>query len=249
MAASPDVTIVLTCLDEGDLVLESIDVLRRTLRETRWTPVFVIVDDGSTEETKRLLRERAGQDDGILLLEHGCNRGRGRALSTGLAAGVPAPTRGASQAAAGRFAGYIDPDLEIEAAAVPALLACLEDGADVAVARRSVTFHASRIPRAVLTRGYALLARAALRPPVSDTEAGCKFFRREALARLLPKIRSEGWFWDTEIVVRAHRMGLRVREAPARYAPRPGRRSTVRVAPAVAEYLKGLWSLRAIGER
>lgn len=80
----------------------------------------------------------------------------------------------------------------------------------------TVAFHARRLPRAVLTRGYALLARAALRPPVSDTEAGCKFFRREA---------------------------------PARYAPRPGRRSTVRVAPAVAEYLKGLWSLRAIGER
>lgn len=224
----PDVTVVLTCLDEADLVSAALGEIRRTLAETPWTPDFVVVDDGSTDRTLAALRALAKAEPDVRLVEHGANLGRGRAVADGL------------ERARGRFAGYIDPDLEIPAASIPPLLGVLEAGADLAVGRRIFAAPARRPIRYLLSKGHQALARVLLRPPIPDTDAGIKFFRRDLLDRLLPACASQGWFWDTEVVVRAARMGAVVRDVPVVCRPRPGRRSTVEVIPTVQAYLRGL---------
>ena len=61
-----------------------------------------------------------------------------------------------------------------------------------------------------------------------DTETGYKFFRRQALLPLLEEVRDPGWFWDTEVMVRAEQRGLRIAEIPGAYVRRFDKTSTVR---------------------
>jgi len=61
-----------------------------------------------------------------------------------------------------------------------------------------------------------------------DTETGYKFFRRRTLIPVLDAIADPGWFWDTEFMVRAARLGLRIEEIPGAYIRRADKTSTVR---------------------
>jgi hypothetical protein len=62
---------------------------------------------------------------------------------------------------------------------------------------------------------------------IYDHQCGFKGFRRERILPILQKVRSDHWFWDTEILVRAQRKGERVSEFPVHW--RAGKGTTVRV--------------------
>jgi hypothetical protein len=50
-----------------------------------------------------------------------------------------------------------------------------------------------------------------------DHQCGFKAFRREPLLNLLDEVKATHWFWDTEILVRAHRHGLKIKEIPVEW--------------------------------
>ena len=81
---------------------------------------LVVVDDGSTDGTGELLRDRTWPD-AVRLLRHERNRGKGAAIQTALAE------------AKGRFTTIMDADLEYEPADIPLLLEPLRTGVARAV--------------------------------------------------------------------------------------------------------------------
>ena len=68
--------------------------------------------------------------------------------------------------------------------------------------------------REIISRSYNLLLRVALAASCSDAQCGFKALRREAVEVLLPLVDDEAWFFDTEILVTAQRLGLRIHEVP-----------------------------------
>ena len=90
------------------------------------TPLeVVVVDDGSTDSTAERLREVAGVD-GVTVLRHDMNRGKGAALRTGFAH------------VRGEIVAVLDADLEYDPVDLLALMQPILDGAaDVVTARGS----------------------------------------------------------------------------------------------------------------
>jgi glycosyltransferase AglD len=80
-----------------------------------------------------------------------------------------------------------------------------------------------------MSRGYNALMRWWLNVPLMDTEAGCKFFRRESILPILDRVVDQRWFWDTEIMVHAHAAGLRMIEIPALFERRADKISSVKI--------------------
>jgi hypothetical protein len=78
-----------------------------------------------------------------------------------------------------------------------------------------------------MSRGYSWLVRKLLGTAVRDTETGFKFFRREAGLPVLAEVEDEGWFWDTEFMLRAERRGLRIAEIVGAYVRRYDKVSSV----------------------
>src|SRR5437773_1055777 len=108
------ISVVIPVFNEHDTIVEILGRVRRVLdgRESE----IVVVDDGSTDGTRDTLRKL----DGIRLIEHEQNQGKGAALRTGFAA------------AAGDVVIVQDADLEYDPRDYPKLLEPIEDGrADV----------------------------------------------------------------------------------------------------------------------
>ena len=112
---------------------------------------------------------------------------------------------------------YMDVDLATGLDALLPLVAPLLSGhSDVAIGTRlGPGAHVVRgARREFISRGYNLLLRAALRSPCTDAQCGFKAMRREAAAELLPLVEDDEWFFDTEVLVTAQRLGLRIHEVP-----------------------------------
>jgi putative flippase GtrA len=101
------------------------------------------------------------------------------------------------------------------------------------------------IRREVVSRGYNLMLRTALRNRFSDATCGFKAARREAIEVLLPLVSDEDWFFDTELLILAERNGCRIHEVPVDWTDDAD--SRVHVGSVARQDLKGI--ARLIGRR
>ena len=93
--------------------------------------------------------------------------------------------------------------------------------------------------RKLTSRGANFLAAVLLAPGVSDLTGSFRLYRRTALEALVAQVRSKGYVFQMEIIVRAKAMGLRVGEVPITFVDRVFGASKLGGAEIVA-YLKGL---------
>lgn len=231
---SPHLSLVLACYNEAGHLRESFAEIRETLQ--RWGRPFevVFVDDVSRDSTRAILQDivAAHPDLDLRVILHDTNRGRGATVTDGF------------RAARGEIAGYLDVDLEVHSRYIPSLVQAIEKGADVATVRRIYALQVLSLDRYFMSRGYSFLVRHLLDVRVRDTETGFKFFRRETVLPLLDEIEDEGWFWDTEFMVRAERRGLRIVEVPGAYIRREDKVSTVRGLRDSVSYFRALLRFR-----
>jgi putative flippase GtrA len=230
----PDVEIVVPVYDEQAALEDSIRRLHAFLDAGfPFTWRIVVADNASTDATPRIAAALAAQLHGVshLRLEA---KGRGRAL------------RAAWSASGARVVAYMDVDLSTDLRALLPLVAPLLSGhSDVAIGTRLA--HGAHVVRGakreLISRSYNSILHAALRARFSDAQCGFKALTARAARTLLPAVRDEGWFFDTELLVLAQRRGLRIHEVPVDWVDDPD--SRVDIARTAWEDLKGVARLAA----
>jgi hypothetical protein len=97
--------------------------------------------------------------------------------------------------------------------------------------------------RSFLSRGFMGLIKT-LFPGChfSDAQCGFKAIRRNVAAALLPRIKNDGWFFDTELLLLADRLGFRISQIPVHWVEHGN--STVRILRTVAEHFLGVVRMR-----
>ncbi|MCH2520058.1 MAG: glycosyltransferase family 2 protein, partial [Dehalococcoidia bacterium] len=75
-----------------------------------------------------------------------------------------------------------------------------------------------------------------------DAQCGFKAMTRETAKTLLPKIKNNNWFFDTELLVIAAKRGFKIASVPVKWTDDPT--STVNVVGTAKEDVKGLLRLR-----
>lgn len=194
---------------------------------------LIVVDDGSTDATARIVAEAATREPRIRLLRLPHNRGKGAAVRAGMAA------------ATGEWRIFLDADLSTEPEAFEGFRSYLADH-DVLIASRAVAGAdlVARQPwwREVSGRFFNLLVRLIVGLPFRDTQCGFKCFRAPAAA-LFMDVATDGWAFDVEILARVRRAGLRIIELPVRW--RHDATTTVR-AGALFGIMRDLWRIRRL---
>jgi polyisoprenyl-phosphate glycosyltransferase len=215
-----DLTLVVPCYQEEGHLHRSLDEVRGVLDLVGLRYELVLLDDASRDHTADLIREyvERNPEGRARATFHRQNVGRGGTVAEGI------------RMASGRYVGFLDIDLEVPPSHIPGALARLADGsADMVVGERREAFRLASVHRIVSTIAYRCAVRILLRTPRLDTEAGFKFFKREAILPILDRTADPGWFWDTEVTVRALDAGLRVCSEPVIFRVRPDKASTVRL--------------------
>jgi putative flippase GtrA len=230
----PDVDIVIPVLDEERVLGSTVRRLHDFLTaELPYSWRIVIADSASTDATPRIAQRLARELPNVATVRLD-RRGRGRAL------------RAAWSQSDARVCCYMDADLSTDLRALLPLLAPLLSGhSDVAIGTRLTrAAHVVRGPkRELISRAYNRILRMLLRARFSDAQCGFKAARRDALARLLPEVRDEEWFFDTELLVVAQRAGMRIHEVPVDWVDDPD--SRVDIASTALADLRGVARLVA----
>jgi glycosyltransferase involved in cell wall biosynthesis len=201
----PTVDIVVPTHNEAHVLETSITRLHVFLTERFPLPWRItIADNGSTDGTSVVARRLARTFPGVSVIVVP-TAGRGGAL------------RAAWMRSRAEIVAYTDVDLSTDLDALFPLVAPLISGhSDLAVgsrlARGSRTARGPK--REVISRTYNRLLRVVLRTPVRDAQCGFKAMSADVAHRILPAVRDDGWFFDTELIIRAKRAGLRVFEVP-----------------------------------
>jgi len=189
---------------------------------------LTIADNASTDATHAIAVRLARELPEVAVV-HLAEKGRGRALRT------------AWLASDAVVLAYTDVDLSTDLNALLPLVAPLISGhSDLAVGTRLA--RGSRVVRGtkreLISRGYNLLLRGTLSARFSDAQCGFKAIRSDVARRLLPLVEDTGWFFDTELLVLAERVGLRMHEVPVDWVDDPDSRVDI-VSTALAD-LRGI---------
>ncbi len=227
-------SLIIPCYRDAPHLAWALGEVIQTLSHTSWDWEIILVNDASPDDCGRIIEELIKEHSKyrIRSLHHEKNTGRGRAVMDGFAM------------ATGRYIGFIDIDLEVHCRYIPSMVEALESGADVAVAHRHYNVGPQVIHRAIMSKGYIWLMNHLLGLHMRDTEAGYKFFNAERIAPVMAETENPGWFWDTEIMVRAHLAGLKLAFVPALFLRRPDKASTVRLFSDSLAYVKNLLAFR-----
>jgi len=230
MAATVD--IVIPVYNEEQALPRSIVILADFLKENLRNPwQIIIADNASTDSTKSVSDMLCERYSGINYL-HIPQKGRGRAL------------KAAWLDSTADIVSYMDVDLSTDLAHFPQLIDSLNEGFHVAIGSR--LSKGSRVKRSlrreVVSRGYNLLIKSMFFTPFQDAQCGFKALTRQAAQAIVPHIKNDNWFFDTELLIIAAKRGYKIKQFPVKWDDDPT--STVNVARTATEDIKGLLRLR-----
>jgi glycosyltransferase involved in cell wall biosynthesis len=188
--------------------VENIKEILKRVKATKKASEIVVVDDGSQDGTRDLLKELDGKEK-VRVILHEKNQGKGAAVRTGL------------DVAAGEILLIQDADLEYDPRDYGLLLQPIEEGiADVVYGSRflggprRVTMFWHMVANRLLTFMTNILYDTIL----SDMETGYKVFRRKVVVGM--KLRSKRFDFEPEFTAKLLKRHYRIYEVPISFNPR-----------------------------
>jgi dolichol-phosphate mannosyltransferase len=202
-SAGRRLSLVLPAFNEEEGIRQAVAEADAALATLAEEYEIVVVDDGSADGTAAAVASEATRRPRVRLVRHATNLGYGAALRTGF------------EAARFDLVAFSDADCQFFPGDLGRLLP-LTDEAPIVVGRREGR-QDGRLRR-LLSWGYNLLTRTLLGTRVRDCDCAMKVFRRDVLRQLLPE--STGYLVNVEMLTRARRLQLLVKEIGVRHRPR-----------------------------
>jgi glycosyltransferase involved in cell wall biosynthesis len=140
---------------------------------------------------------------------------------------------------------YMDVDLATDLSAFLPMIDCLAAGkGDIAVGTRFAAgaFAKRGIKRTIISKLYVFLVRHTFRSEISDFQCGFKAITRQAAIQLLPHVKDNDFFLDTELLIFAEHFGYKISEIPVQWVE--GSDSRVNIWGTALHDIKGLIRLR-----
>lgn len=202
----PLISVVIPTYQEAGNVGE---IVKRTKKLSKLYPMEIIVVDGGSKDGTPDIAERAGATKVIRFPN---KRGKGVDLWE------------AFQIAKGKYLVEIDADLQFDPEQIPLFVKAFEEGADVVIAQRE-NYKQSPLWRTIGNRSLSLLTTLVLMYPINDVLAGFKAAKRDVMLSL--QLKEKGFMYESEIVVKAVRMGYKLAQIPVKYKRRMRENSQV----------------------
>jgi glycosyltransferase involved in cell wall biosynthesis len=210
----PFLSVVIPAYNEALRVGSTLEKVREYLETRSYLTEMVVVDDGSTDETPRVLEDFCRQHPAARVLTNRLNQGKGYSVRRGVLE------------AQGELVLFTDADLSAPIEEAAKLLAALESArADAAIGSRALDRRLIGVRQPWLreTAGkcFNLLVRLLTGLKLHDTQCGMKLFRRATTRRAFELMRARRFGFDPELLFLIERLGGKVVEVPVRWNNSP----------------------------
>lgn len=224
----PAVTVVIPVHNEADFMPSALARLFSELEGVDADFEIIVAENGSTDDTGSVAERITETEPRLRVLR------------------LPEPNYGAAmragfEAASGEW--VVNFDIDYFSADFLRTALALADEADIVLASKRAPGAEDRrsLLRRLGTFGFNVLLKLLFRSSVSDTH-GMKLIRETIVREFTPRVISNLDLFDTELVIRAERVGARIREVPAKVEELRATRSSF--LSRVPRTLMGLWRIR-----
>ena len=139
---------------------------------------------------------------------------------------------------------FMDVDLSTDLNSFPEMIEAIRNGYDIAIGSRySQGSRTERsFKRELISKSYRLLFHSLFKTDITDPQCGFKAINKEVRDNVLPYVENTGFFFDTELLLRAYYTGYKIKEVPVSWTEDPD--TTVDFVRDIPKFLKGMIRLK-----
>lgn len=199
-----ELSIVIPTYNEENNIKNTLHSVQNYLVQKQLNAEILVVDDGSTDGTQEILRQRTKMIPMLRIQLNAHNHGKGYVIRQGILS------------ARGRLILFMDADHSAHIRELDKLTPYIRQEYDIVMGSRrlkdpSVTITQPKL-RHILGEIYILLARVLLWTPSLDYNCGFKLFKRDSAQRLFSKQVMNDWSFDVETFLLAKKLNLKIKE-------------------------------------
>lgn len=213
------ISVIVPSYRQEKTIVRDLHRIKDILDKLRYPTELICVVDGKVDATFKKAANFAKNSANIKVIGYETNKGKGYAVRFGMAESK------------GDIVGFIDSGMDLNPNGLAMLLEHFEwYNADVIVGSKRHPVSKVDYPwqRKILSMGYQSLVFLLFGLKIRDTQVGMKFFKREVLEKVLPRLLVKAFAFDVEILAVSNYLGYkRIFEAPIDVTLRFGGTSTV----------------------
>lgn len=198
------VSIIVPAYKQEKTIVKDLKRIQNTLNQTRYRFEIILVVDGVVDKTYELAKGLAGKN--IKVFKYSKNRGKGYAIRYGMIRSK------------GNLIGFIDSGMDLNPNGISMLLEHFEwYDADIIIGSKRHPVSKINYPpsREVISFLSQIYIKFLFGLNVRDTQVGLKFFKRDIIRDVLPRLRVDRFAFDIEVLVVAYHLGYKkIYEAP-----------------------------------
>lgn len=200
------ISVIIPAYKQEKTIAKDLRIIKEVLDKLRYPTELICVVDGRVDNTFEVASKFAKHYSNVKVVGYLTNKGKGYAVRYGMAQ------------SRGNIIAFIDAGMDLNPNSLSMLLEHFEwYNADIIIG--SKRHPASKViypwQRKIISFGYQMVVRLFFGLNVKDTQVGVKFFRREVLEKVLPRLVVKHFAFDIEILAVANYLGFsRIYEAP-----------------------------------
>ncbi|OGF62459.1 hypothetical protein A2926_01890 [Candidatus Giovannonibacteria bacterium RIFCSPLOWO2_01_FULL_44_40] len=215
MSLAPEISIIIPVYNDKAVIGKSIDRLTNFLGAENFNAEIIVINDGGWDKTAEIISAKSQNNPAIKFIDRKMNLGKGASVREGISA------------ASSNIIIFTDADLPYGTSYFKKMIELLKSGTDLVIANRNLPVRQAGLTsntqhptsdigfvRHLTHWGFGFLVRHLLHLEFSDTQAGLKGLTKKAAEEFLPSLKIDRFAFDLELLVKAKRAGLQIKEVP-----------------------------------
>jgi dolichyl-phosphate beta-glucosyltransferase len=201
-------SIIIPAYNEKKRLPKTLKEINNYLKNQFYLSEIIVVSDGSTDGTTKIVRDLVGEIKNLKLIEFKVRQGKGFGVKTGILE------------AKGKYRIFTDADNSTSIDQIEKMWPYLKEGYDVVIGSRDIKGAVLAVPqplirKIVLGEGFKLLRKIIIGLwEIQDTQCGFKCFTEKAAEEIFPKLTIDRFGFDPEALVIAEKLGYKIKEIP-----------------------------------
>lgn len=209
---APEISLIIPAYNEEDVIENSISKVDKFMKNVLRNYEILIVDDGSTDSTGIILKNLVKKYSNLRFVYYKDGRSRRENLAKSF------------KLLKGKYIILLDMDLSMDVGHLKEMIYWLDNGYGMVIPNR---YHEKskikrHLKRYIISKIYNGVIRLLFCTELKDNICGFKAFRKGVALELveeagIDKTRTRSVFWDTEILIRALRKGILIKQIPIKW--------------------------------